>query len=232
MITLLTFPASFGEFAASPFGTKAGYLLEMSGQPWQREDLHDPRPFKYGKLPAIRVGDDVICDSDNIRAYLEKKGADFDAGLSADERASARAFAVMAEQHMYFHQVLDRWGDETVWPIVRETYFEMIPKLLRGFVTARMRKALLEGMHVQGLGRFSVAERLERLEPDLRAIAARLETRMFLFGDAPCSADASVAAMLGGMRASPAPTLQSKRVAGDPVLMRYVEAMENTVKIT
>lgn len=231
MITLITFPATFGEFAASPFCTKAGYLLEMSGQPWQREDTLDPRKFKYAKLPAIRVDGEVICDSENIRHYLERKGADFDAGLCADDRASARAFVVMAEEHMYFHQAIDRWGDERVWPIVRDAYFTVIPKLVRGFVTGKMRKELMRGMHVQGLGRFSVAERLARLEPDLGAIAARLENRKFLFGDAPCSADASIAAMLGGMRASPVPTAQSKRVADDAVLMRYVEAMETTVKI-
>ena len=231
MITLLTYPETFGEFAASPFCTKAGYLLEMSGQAWEREDTFDPRPFKYGKLPAIRVDNEVICDSDNIRRYLEKKGADFDAGLSADDRASARAFTVMAEQHMYFHGALDRWGDDQVWPVVRDTYFAMIPKWVRGFVTGKMRKELMKGMHSQGLGRFSVAERLERLELDLRAITARLETRPFLFGETPCSADASVAAMLGNMRASPVPTPQSKRVADDAVLVGYIEAMENAVKI-
>ncbi|MBU2983070.1 glutathione S-transferase family protein [Lentibacter algarum] len=231
MITLLTYPKAFGEFSASPFCTKAGYLLQMSGFEWQREDTLDPRKFKYAKLPAIRVDGEVICDSDNIRAFLESKGADFDAALNGDDRASARAFSRMAEEHMYFHQALDRWGNEDVWPIIQQEYFSMIPKLVRGFVTGKMRKVFLQGMHVQGLGRFTPEERLARLEHDLQAIAGRLENRKFLFGDTPCSADASIAAILGGMRASPAPTPQSKRIIGDAVLMRYVDAMQQTVKL-
>lgn len=232
MITLLTYSPAFGEFSASPFCTKAAYLLEMSGQAWQREDLPDPRPFKYGKLPAIRLqSGEVICDSENIRTYLEGLGADFDKGLSPKEGASARAFVRMADEHMYFHQVLDRWGNDAVWPIIRDTYFDMIPRLVRGFVTGKMRKALMQGMHAQGLGRFSEAERLERLEHDLAAISARLEGQRFLFGDAPCSADASVASVLGGMRASPVPTAQSKRIADDSTLSRYVDEMAKELAI-
>jgi len=232
MITLITFPETFGEFAASPFCTKAAYLLQMSGLPWKREDTLDPRPFKYGKLPAIRLASgDVICDSENIRVHLEALGADFFKGLSADDRACARAFTVMAEEHMYFHQVLDRWANDEIFKILQIEFFSMIPALLRGFVTGKLRKSLLHGMNAQGLGRFTPEERLARLEGDLQAISARLSTRPFLFGNTPGAADASVAAMLGGMRASPVETLQSKRVGSDTALMDYVNRMETTVAI-
>jgi len=43
MITLITYAPSFGEPAASPFCTKAIWLLDMSGLAWQREDTADPR---------------------------------------------------------------------------------------------------------------------------------------------------------------------------------------------
>lgn len=232
MITLITYPETFGEFAASPFCTKAAYLLQMSGQPWQREDTPDPRPFKYGKLPAIRLATgDVICDSENIRAHLERLGADFNAGLSPDERACMRAFTVMADEHMYFHLVLDRWGNDAIFKILQTEYFSMIPALFRGFVTGKLRKNLLRGMNAQGLGRFAPEERLARLEGDLQAISARVASRPFLFGDAPSAADASIAAILGAMRASPVATLQSKRVGGDTVLMDYVKRMETTLVI-
>lgn len=230
MITLLTFAPSFGEPAASPFCTKAIWLLQMSGQPWQRQDLADPRKMPHAKLPVIRHADRLIPDSDNIRTYLEKQGADFDAGLSDMEKATSRAFIRMAEEHMYFHIVMDRWGDDTVWPRIRDTYFNTIPKLLRGIITGQLRRGLLKGMNAQGLGRLSPAERLQRIEPDLCAITTRLWHSPFLFGDHPTAADASVAAMLGNMRATPGRTLLKTRIAEDEILCRYIDRMYATIQ--
>jgi len=223
MITLFTYPPSFGETAASPFCVKAIWLLNMSGQQWVREDTPDPRKMPKQKLPAIRVGDQIIPDSDNIRAHLEAQGADFDAGLSDMDKATSRAFIRMAEEHLYFHIVMDRWGNDAVWPTIREEYFKMIPKLLRGFVTKGIRKTLLKGMDAQGLGRLNEDERMARVEPDLRAIATRLWLGPFLFGDTPTAADASVAAMLANMRATPGKTALKMRVAEDEILCRYID---------
>lgn len=223
MITLITFAPAFGQPAASPFCVKAIWLLNLSGQQWQREDTADPRKMPKQKLPAIRVDDQIIPDSENIRSHLEMQGADFDQGLSEMEKATSRALIRMAEEHMYFHIVLDRWGDDTVWPIIRDEYFKSIPKLLRGIVTNKLRKACLQGMDRQGLGRFSPRERLQRLEPDLAAITTRLWHGPFLFGDKPTSADASVAAMLANMRATPGKTFLKTRIAEDEILCRYID---------
>ncbi len=230
MITLLTYPASFGAPAASPFCVKAIWLLDMSGQSWAREDLADPRKMPHQKLPAIRDNGTIIPDSDNIRAHLEQLGADFDAGLSDMEKATSRAFIRMAEEHMYFHIVMDRWGNDDVWPIIRDEYFKMIPRPLRGFVTSGLRKTCLKGMQAQGLGRLTPAERMVRIELDLQAITTRLWHGAFLFGDHPTAADASVAAMLQNMRATPGKTLLKTRVAEDEILCRYIDRMQDRMK--
>lgn len=223
MITLITFAPAFGAPAASPFCVKAIWLLNLSGQQWQREDTVDPRKMPKQKLPAIRVDGQIIPDSENIRRHLEAQGADFDQGLSDMEKSTSRAFIRMAEEHMYFHIVLDRWGDDTVWPIIRDTYFDSIPGVLRGFVTNKLRKACLQGMDRQGLGRFTPEERLERLEPDLSAITTRLWHGPFLLGERPTAADASVGAMLGNMRGTPGKTLLKTRIAEDEILCRYID---------
>ena len=230
MIPLLTYPASFGASAASPFCVKAIWLLDMAGQSWDREDIADPRGMPKQKLPAIRNDGELIHDSDNIRAHLEEHGADFDAGLSDMEKATSRALIRMAEEHMYFHIVLDRWGNDDVWPIIRDEYFKMIPKLLRRIVTNKLRKTCLQGMHAQGLGRLTKKERMARIEPDLQAITTRLWHGAFLFGDHPTAADASVAAMLQNMRCTPGNTLLKTRVAEDEILCRYIDRMEDRMK--
>ena len=224
MITLHTFAAGFGEFSYSPFCTKAAYLLNMSGTQWARNDMHDPRKMPYGKLPAIALDDGTIVpDSDNIRIHLEGLGRDFDEKLTVREKGTSRAFIRMAEEHMYWHQVYDRWGDEANWAIIRKEYFAFLPALVRGFVTTKLRKDLMKTMHGLGLGRLTVQERLARIEPDLQAITAHLGEQQFLFGDTPTAADASVGAILGGIIGAPVPTPLSRRVAHDPILSAYTD---------
>lgn len=122
---------------------------------------------------------------------------------------------------MYFHIVLDRWGNEELWPIIRENYFAAIPKLLRKPITGAIRKGTLKGLETQGLGRFTPEERLERIEQDFVAIASRLNGQAYLMGDQISLPDYSVAAMLGAALASPLPTPLSERVANDPILSDY-----------
>jgi len=229
MATLITYPPAFGQPSASPFCVKAMYLLNLSGLSWERQDTPDPRNWPKGKLPALWVRDEIIGDSDNIRAWLEQRGTDFDGGLGDLDRAASRAFIRMAEEHLYFHIVLDRWGDDTVWPLVRDTYFASFPPLLRKIVTRPMRHAVLKGMHSQGLGRLTSDERLSRVEPDLRAITHRLWNGPFLFGTKPTAADASVAPMLGAMAVTPGDTDLSRRVKGDEILAGYVQRVADAL---
>lgn len=222
MITLYTFASGFGQFSYSPFCTKAGWLLNLAGVEWAREDMKDPRKMPMGKLPAIGLSDGTIVpDSDNIRNHLEGLGHDFNAGLSTRDKATSRAFIRMAEEHIYFHQVMDRWGNDANWEIIRKEYFGFLPFLIRGAVTSKLRRNLMRTMHGMGLGRLTVQQRLERVTPDLDAIVGQLGDRPYLFGDTPTAADVSVGAMIGAIIANPAPTPLSRRVSGDAVLSAY-----------
>lgn len=226
MITLLTYPPAFGQFSGSPFCIKAAHLLNLSGQHWRRENTLDPRMMPHQKLPVIRAEDQLIADSDMIRDYLEAQGAQFDDGLSEIDKSTSRAFIRMAEEHLYFHIVLDRWGNDAAWPEIRETYFASVPRLIRGMVANKLRKKLLSAMYVQGLGRFTPEQRLARLEPDLEAIMTRLWQNRFLFGDRPSAADASVGPMLSAAISSPGETALSNRIRENAVLMGYIDRVE------
>jgi len=221
MLTLVTYPPAFDQPSASPFCVKAMYLLNLSGLAWQRQDTPDPRNWPKGKLPALWVEDEIIGDSDNIRTWLEQNGTEFDPSLSDLDKATSRAFIRMAEEHMYFHILLDRWGNDAVWPVIRDTFFTGIPSVVRNFVTHRIRRSVLNGMNSQGLGRLTEQERMERVEPDLQAISHRLWQGPFLFGAKPTAADASVAPMLAAMAATPGKTEMSQRVATDEILTGY-----------
>ena len=169
---------------------------------------------------------DIIRDSDGIRHYLEGQDADFDKNLSDIEKAQSHTFIRMAEEHMYFHLVMDQWGNDAVWPTIRDVYFGDIPKLLRLIITRGLRAKLMKEMLAQGLGRLSPAERMECLEPDLQAIRSQLSQGEFLFGSEPCVADTSVAAVLAAMRATPIKTDLSQRIASDQLLSDYIDRVD------
>lgn len=82
---------------------------------------------------------------------------------------------------------------------------------------------------MQGLGRLTPEERLQKIEPDLQAITTRLWHGKFLFGDHPTAADASVAPMLAGMRTTPGKTLIKTRIAEDEILCRYLDRAEDAI---
>ncbi len=224
MLNLLTFDSHFNQPGGSPFCLKAICLLNMSGQDW-KSSLADVRKMPKAKLPVLKVGKELIPDSENIRAYLEQKGADFDKGLSDSERAASQGFIRMAEEHLYFHLVADRWMRDDMWPILRDTFFDMIPKPMRGIITNKIRKNLRAGLYAQGIGRFSEAERATRVAKDLAAIKLQLGDKPYLFGDAPTAADASVCPVLSGLESIPLSTEVSNLVKEDKVLTDYIARM-------
>lgn len=186
------------------------------------ELLTDPRKMPYEKLPVIRADGKLIADSDNIRMWLEARGADFDAGLDAQQRTQSRALIRMVEEHLYFHVVYDRWADDAVWPVTRDVYFGAIQKPIRRFITNGIRKPVIASSKQMGIGRFTPQERLARAELDLQAIRDTL-TGPFLFGLKPTAVDASIAPQLSGMMATPVPTLLGDRLRGDKMLVDYVQ---------
>ncbi|WP_299901067.1 glutathione S-transferase family protein [uncultured Ruegeria sp.] len=231
MLTLLTYPSAFGLFSASPFCVKTALMLQHSGQVWQRSDMLDPRKMPHQKLPVLRTPERLIPDSDLIRHWLEQKGAEFDQGLSDVEKAQSRALVRMAEEHLYFHIVLDRWGNDEVWPILRETFFTGIPAMIRKPASNAIRKSVLKGISSQGIGRFSLSERMDRVERDLESISAYLWQSRFLLADQPTSADMSVGPMLAAMCATPADTPLTRRIKQDNLLNSYVDRMEQAIPI-
>lgn len=231
MITLLTYPKGFGQFSASPFCVKAAYLLTLSGLPWSREDTLDPRKMRYSKLPVLRTDERLIADSTAIRVWLESQGANFETGLSDIQKAQSHALIRMAEEHLYFHLVMDRWCNEDVWPTIRDAYFKEIPSLLRGLITNRIRRSLMHGLHTQGLARYSPEDRMARLDSDLQSIKTYLSQSPFLMGPKPTIADFSIAPMLAGMRATPKRTALSQRISDDTILSDYLDRMDAAVPL-
>jgi len=229
MLKLITFAPAFGAPSASPFGVKAFCLLKMAGADFEVV-AGDPRKAPKGKLPILIDGDRTIPDTEDIRTHLEQTfTVDFDAGLSAEQRATSRAVIRMCDEHLYFALVCDRWLNDANWEIVREAFFGVIPKPVRGFITKKIRQKVWRSMQAQGMGRHSVPEQLVRADKDIQAIVALLGDKPFLFGNTPTAADASAAPVLAAMAGTPTETSLSTRITDDAPLMAYLQRVREAL---
>jgi len=221
---LIVFPPTYGEPAGSPFATKAIAMMDMAGLDYKLTYLSDPRKMPKQKLPVLKVGDRLIPDSNEIRAYIESTfDFDFDAGLTAHQRAMSTAIIRMVEEHIYFIVYASRWIEEHNWQVTKAANFGEIPTLLRGFITKMVRKGALAQVKGQGMGRHSVAERLTRFETDIDALETLLGDQDYLFGDKPTAADISTITALSFARAFPGPNELNDYLATKPELNTYLD---------
>jgi glutathione S-transferase len=107
MIELHTFRAAFDQPSGTPFGVKAVILLKMADVPHKIVYVDDPRKAPKGKMPIIVDGDKTIADSTFIRHHLEgAHGADFDAGLTDEQKAVSPTVSRRASLLVHCHRTL------------------------------------------------------------------------------------------------------------------------------
>ena len=140
MITLYTFGPFFGLPDGSPFVTKAMLLLKIAGLPFdENRDGYGMAP--KGKLPYIDDDGERIADSTFIRLHIEKKyGFDFDAGLTAEQKAIAWALEKLCEDHLYWLIIVDRWLIEGNFVKGPAHFFNSLPAPLRPLIRAMVRR--------------------------------------------------------------------------------------------
>jgi glutathione S-transferase len=226
MIKLIQFPPAFGLPNPSPFCMKVEILLKMAGLAYTIEMAVNPGKGPKGKLPAIEDDGVLIGDSELIRWHLERKhGVDFDKGLGDAERAVGHAFARMAEERTYFVLLYSRWIEDRHWQVLRNTFFAGIPALLRGPISAQVRKGVRRALKAQGLGRHTPEEIYAMGVADLTAIAAQLGTKPFLLGAEPTSADAAVWPVIAGLQAPPFESPMKEAIQCHANLVDYSQRM-------
>lgn len=191
-ITLHRFGPFFGTPDASPFVIKAMLLLAFAGLPYR------PAPGNLFKapmklLPYIEDAGETVADSALIRRHLERKyGVDFDAGLSAAQRATAWSVERMCEDHLYFAMLESRWFDRDNFRNGVGTVFNGLPFLVRPIVKRVLLRANRARLHGHGLGRHGKADIAELAIRDIDALASLIADKPYLMGERPCGADAFV----------------------------------------
>lgn len=227
MITLLKFPPAFGLTDPSPFCIKVELLLKLAGLAYRTECVTNPGRGPKGKLPAIVDGVETIGDSEIIRWHLERRyGVDFDAGLSAVERARAHAYARLLEERTYWAIAATRWLEDEHWQTTLDGIFVSVPALLRRPIGALVRRRIRRAHHAQGMGRHGREERYAMARRDIDAIAAELGDKPYMMAAEPTGLDATVHPFISGIVDPPFPSPAAEAVRGHANLMAYNARMK------
>jgi glutathione S-transferase len=200
---------------------KTDVQLKMAGLPYESRPAR-PQDSPKGQVPFIDDGGEKIADSTFIRAHLEERyGIDLDEGLSDAERAHAWAIERMLENHFSWAMLYVRWLIPENFAKGPSQFFTGAPEGVREQVLERVRNA----HYVSGMARHSELEMETLACHSLRALAAILGDKPYLFGAQPCGVDATAFAMLAGAMTPFFESRLRERAGQFPTLVAYVDRM-------
>lgn len=192
-------PIILHHYAGSPFAEKARLMLGFKALPWRSVTVPSvmPKPDLvaltggYRRTPNLQIGADIYCDTTLIARVLERR------------QPAPSLFPASAP----LAPLLAHWADTTLfWTVIPFTmrpdtlpyvFAGQPPEAIKAFGADRA--ALTAGMR-----RISSRDADAQLPGHLAALQAQLaDGRRFLFGDAACIADFSVAHCLWFIRRAP-----------------------------
>lgn len=192
MIVLKQYAPRFGIPNSSPFCLKMEAYLRMAAVEYEVQTLDDPRKTPNGKLPLVKIDGEWIPDSAVIINTLRAKGiADLDAHLHDEQRAISLAFHALLEDRLYWALVFARWFEADSIPVIRDQFFDAVPKLMRNLVFKSVQKKLRRDAYGHGLMFHKPAQIYAFAEQDLAALSAYLGDKPYMMGEQVSSLDAS-----------------------------------------
>jgi glutathione S-transferase len=227
-----TFGPALGCIDLSPFVVKLLAWLRMADLPYTVQ-VGDLRKMPAAKLPAARLDDgSLLGDSQRIVDHLTQLHHDplGEAGWTAAERATAKAFRALFETDLYFTGVYGRWVPEANWalfkPAMATSIGQMgVPGWVLPLLMLRVRKMMLKQLHSQGTGRWSPEQVAEHAISGYGAVADFLADKPFMLGDKPSALDATAFGFLHTLLVPPFSTPVKDFVASQAKLVAYHQRM-------
>jgi glutathione S-transferase len=213
------------DWGPSPFCLKARAILEYKNLEYERVSILGPavielwRRGRIGKVPALDIDGELVCDSTEIAHTLERLVPDPTILPTASrDRALCHALEDWADEGLYFIGLYYHW----VHPEGRAA----LPKAFKG----PLGKALLpvyerfERSQLRGHGTARKPERmvLADLHRNLDAVEGLVTDQPFLLGDAPYLCDFAVAGQFAYLGMS---AVGRRELEGRAVLSGYLERM-------
>ncbi|TCT13024.1 glutathione S-transferase [Bibersteinia trehalosi] len=230
MLTLYTVAGGGKIRSASPFAWKAEALLRLAGVPFEKEIAGDFSQMPKGKVPVLKDGDELIADSHVIAEHLQTKyGLNLDRALTAEQKAVGHAFARMAEEHLYWAGVYNRFIDPIGKPFIMTAMFDGMPAEQAEAIFAALQEKSLNQLKGHGIGLHSQSDVYRFAMQDLDAISDYLGEKAYLFGDEISSADVAVVPVVAGLIFTPIDTEIAEYARSKTNLAAYAERFDQAV---
>jgi glutathione S-transferase len=225
-LRVFVFPGSTkgaGVPTLGPFALKLEAWLRLTGIPYQRVIEGNPAKGPKKKSPWIEYGSVRLGDTAIIIHHLEEKtGRSLDSWLSPEQAALSLVLQRMLSED--FHQTFEyeMMMRDAGWKFITPG-MNHIPQPLRWFVAASMRRHFRKQLYARGLGRHNDDEIIAIGRAAVDALAVLLGEKPWLFGDRPCTADASLYGMLAPLIFLPVETPVAQHLRSKVNLVNYCE---------
>lgn len=225
-LTVWTLPPVWGTPAPSPFVIKLLLWLRMAKIPHRLEVLQGPPRSPTGKIPYVTLPDGTMLhDSGLILAELGRRfSIDLDRDLSPIQRATGHAVRRMVEEHLYFVGAWERWTPPEARAVTVRDYFAHLPPGIRQIAGWMAWRGMRANLHGQGLGRLTPEQIRAAGRADVQALAHLFVGPYFL--GPPSTVDATVAAFLWALSASPIANPVQAALRDQAELTTYVDRMK------
>lgn len=228
MITLYGFGTRFGLPDPSPFVLKVDAFLRINELPFERKNgLPFLRQSPKGKLPFIDDQGQTVADSSFIFDHLRSAyKLSIDDWLSDEQKAIAYLVSKSIDENFYWCLIHGRWMREESWPIVKRELFAKLPFPMRAIVPHVVRKGVKESLFKHGMGRHTDDEIHEIARKSLTSFSDLLGDKPYVFGDQPCSLDATLYGFLAQVILPNIDTSMTKLARSYPNLVNYCERIQ------
>ncbi len=227
MIELHQFARTWGIPNLSQFCVKVETYLRMAKLPHQ---IVESLPLKAprGKLPFIMDGGKKIADSRVIVNYLKSTYGDtLDANLTAEQKAIAKSFQRLLEEHLYWIGMMSRWHyTEANWQTNKQAIFAGLPPVARDLAAWVYRRRINGQILGQGTGRMTTQEAFALGMEDVDALADFLADKPYFLGCKPTSLDASAYGILVNTLGCPIESPLKDHALSKQNLVDYCDRMQ------
>lgn len=201
-IQVIQYPGLIKGATISPPCWKAQLALRYKGLDYEVIDVVLPAQIKRhnprGRVPAIKVDQDIIVDSSDILTYLDEKFPEPPLNSKdPKERAMIRVLEDWADENLYFYAVYLRWLVPSNFTKLKTAFFHKhYPPIVKVVAPTLGRKEVGGRARAQGVGLKSEVVARKELHECFEAIEAMLEGQDYLVGSALTRADISVFAII------------------------------------
>ncbi|HET6583757.1 MAG TPA: glutathione S-transferase family protein [Nannocystaceae bacterium] len=214
------------DWGPSPFCMKIRAILDYKGLEYERvmvlgrPMIELVRRGGIGKVPALDIDGELVCDSTDIAHAIEQR---FPTPpilpREPDRRALCHVLEDWADESVYYVNLYYQWIDPRGAPMVARAFERFI---VGRAVLPLYRRMVTRQIRGQGTGRKPAAHVRRDLDRHLDAFDDLLAARDFLLGDGPFLCDFSAAAQLHYLSRTP---VGGEALATRPRIASYRERM-------